>query len=104
MTVSAENATLASAASISLPRRRIATEQIMVIAGQLGAGGGNLLFSIVALRLLSPSDYAELVTFIALYLLLHVPTASLAVGSAIAPGDERRLRRAGLGLGAGAGA
>ncbi len=104
VTIAAENATLVGATGISLPRRRIVAEQVMVIAGQLGAGGGNLLFSIVALRLLSPGDYAELVTFIALYLLLHVPAASLSVGSAIAPGDERALRRAGLGLGAGAGA
>jgi hypothetical protein len=78
----------------SLRRRRLILEQVAVLAGQLGVGGGNLAFSVVALRLLDPSDFAEMVTFVALYLLLHVPATSLAVGSALAPGSEQWMRRA----------
>ena len=58
--------------------RRIAAEQALVAGGQLAAGVGNLVFALVAARLLEPRGFAQLAAFLALYLLVHVPASSLA--------------------------
>jgi hypothetical protein len=75
---------------------RLAGEQLAVASGQLGAGVGNLLFSLVAARLLAPGAFAELAAFLALYLLIHVPAGSLSAGSALSPELAARARRRAL--------
>jgi O-antigen/teichoic acid export membrane protein len=75
---------------------RLAGEQLAVAAGQVGAGVGNLLFALVAARLLAPGAFAELAAFLALYLLIHVPAGSLSAGSALAPELAARARRRAL--------
>src|SRR5919108_3625298 len=75
---------------------RLASEQLAVAAGQLGAGVGHLLFALVAARLLAPGAFAELAAFLALYLLIHVPAGSLSAGSALAPELAARARRRAL--------
>ncbi len=82
---------------------RLAGEQLAVASGQLGAGVGNLVFSLVAARLLAPGAFAELTAFLALYLLIHVPAGSLSAGSALAPELAAQARRRALIAGAGVG-
>jgi O-antigen/teichoic acid export membrane protein len=79
---------------------RLAGEQLAVAGGQLGAGIGNLVFSLIAARLLAPGAFAELAAFLALYLLIHVPAGSLSAGSALAPELAARARRRALMAGA----
>jgi hypothetical protein len=86
------------------PLRALAGEQITVAAGQLGAGVGNLAFSLVTARLLMPGAFAHLASFLALYLLVHVPAASLSAGSALTPALARSARRRVLRAGGIAGA
>ncbi|MBB4661938.1 glycosyltransferase family 39 protein [Conexibacter arvalis] len=73
--------------------RALAGEQLGVAAGQLAAGAGNLAFSLLAARLLAPGAFAELAAFLALYLLLHMPLASLSAGGALAPDAAAAARR-----------
>jgi hypothetical protein len=82
---------------------RLAGEQLAVAGGQLAAGAGNLLFSLVAARVLAPGAFADLTAFLALYLLIHVPAGSLSAGSALSPALAARLRRRVLRIGAAAG-
>jgi hypothetical protein len=82
---------------------RLAGEQLAVATGQLGAGVGNLLFSLVAARLLAPGAFAELTAFLALYLLIHVPAGSLSAGSALSPKLAAEARRRALTGGAAVG-
>src|SRR3954454_24925868 len=86
------------------PLRALAGEQIAVAAGQLAAGVGNLAFSLVAARLLAPGAFADLAAFLALYLVIHIPTASLSAGSALDPALADRARRRALAGGLGAAA
>ena len=79
------------AAPLSL--RALAGEQLAVAAGQLAAGVGNLAFSLLAARLLMPAAFAHLASFLALYLLVHVPAASLSAGSALTPQLADSIRR-----------
>jgi len=83
--------TIARPAPLSL--RALAGEQLGVAAGQLAAGVGNLAFSLIAARLLMPGAFAHLASFLALYLLVHVPAASLSAGSALTPDLADALRR-----------
>jgi O-antigen/teichoic acid export membrane protein len=86
------------------PARRHARDQALVALGQVAAGGGNLVFSLVAARLLAPAGFAELAAFLALFLVVHVPAGSLSAGSALVPRvallQRGRALRAGAGLGA----
>lgn len=77
--------------------RRFAKPQLVVAAGQVAAGVGNLAFALVAARLLAPRAYADLVAFLSLYLLLHLPAASLSAAGALgsSAGVRRRLALAG---------
>jgi O-antigen/teichoic acid export membrane protein/4-amino-4-deoxy-L-arabinose transferase-like glycosyltransferase len=59
--------------------------QAVALAGQLGAGVGNLGFTLVAARVLAPGEFAALAAFLAVYLLIHVPAASLGAGAALDP-------------------
>lgn len=87
------------------PATRIASEQLAVAGGQLGAGLGNLLFATLAARVLAPGQFADLAAFLALYLLIHVPAGSLSAGSALTPqlavAARRRVLRVGVVAGAG---
>ena len=83
---------------------RLAGEQLTVAAGQIGAGVGNLVFALVAARLLAPGAFAELAAFLALYLLIHVPAGSLSAGSALSPELAGLARRRAFGAGAAVGA
>ncbi len=58
---------------------------VPVIAGQAVAGIGNLVFAVGAAKILGAGDYADVVTFIALYMLLHLPAAALSAAGALAP-------------------
>jgi O-antigen/teichoic acid export membrane protein len=87
---------------VPAPVRRGAKDQLAVAAGQLLAGAGNLSFSLVAVRLLSPGAYAQLSVFLALYLVVNLPTLSLSAIAALSPDAAPGLRR-GLGRLAGVG-
>jgi O-antigen/teichoic acid export membrane protein len=82
---------------------KLAGEQLAVAGGQLGAGVGNLLFALVAARLLAPGAFAEMAASLALYLLIHVPAGSLSAGSALSPELAAHARRRALIGGAAAG-
>ena len=81
-----------------------ARDQAVVALGQLGAGLGNLVFSLVLAHLIVPGAFAQIVAFLALYTLLGVPGSSISALSALAPGRSKRLRSVlwwtGIGLGA----
>ena len=79
--------------------RRAAREQSLVAAAQIASGVGNLVFALAMARVLAPSAFAELVAFLALFLLVFVPARSLAAGSALAPELASRARRRALGFG-----
>ena len=88
----------------SLPLHALAGEQLAVAAGQLSAGVGNLAFSLSTARLLAPGGFAHLASFLALYLVIHVPATSLSAGSALTPALADGIRRRVLGTGLIAGA
>jgi O-antigen/teichoic acid export membrane protein/4-amino-4-deoxy-L-arabinose transferase-like glycosyltransferase len=80
----------------SLPgpsRRRLGFEQLSVAAGQLGAGVGNLGFTLLAARILAPSDFARLSVFLGLYLILSLPATSLSAATALDPAQRDVLVR-----------
>src|SRR3954469_24859360 len=84
----------------SIPRpRRLVAEQAAVAGGQLAAGVGNLVFSLVAARVLAPGAFADLAAFLALYLLIPVPAGSLSAGSALSPAMAAQARRRVLAIG-----
>lgn len=75
---------------------RLLGEQAAAAAGQLASGAGNLVFAALAARLLDPAGFAQLATFLALYLGVHLPAVALSAAGAVAPGRsqvavERRL-------------
>lgn len=83
--------------------RRLLGEQAAAAAAQLTSGAGNLVFAALAAHLLDPAGFAQLATFLALYLGVHLPAVALLAAGAVAPGrPQLRLERR-LGLGAGAG-
>lgn len=53
--------------------------------GQAVAGVGNLAFAVVAAKILGADHYSDIVAFLSLYLLLHVPAAALSAAGALAP-------------------
>jgi O-antigen/teichoic acid export membrane protein len=82
---------------------RAARPQLAVMGAQLAAGIGNLAFAVVVARALTPGEYADVVTFLALFVLLHVPSAALSAAGALAPERLERMTAvvAALGIGAG---
>lgn len=72
--------------------RAAAREQALVASGQILSGLGNLLYAGVMARILAPGAFAELAAFLALYLLIAVPSLSLAASGTIDPGRARRRR------------
>jgi O-antigen/teichoic acid export membrane protein len=69
------------------------------MAGQLAAGIGNFGFALIAGRLLDPGAFAALAAFLAIYLLVHVPSASLGASAALDPVRLARSTRVLLGMG-----
>ena len=84
-------------------RGRIAREQVVVAGAQLASGAGNLVYALVAARLLEPRGFAQLAAFLGLYLLVHIPASSLSAATALDPelARERRKRALDIGLGIG---
>ncbi len=74
--------------------------QITALGGQLAAGVGNLAFALIAGRLLGPGEFAQLAAFLAVYLLVHVPSASLGAGAALDPRHADATARTLAGAGA----
>ena len=72
--------------------RRLAGEQAVAAGFQLAAGAGNLAFVAVVARVLAPRAFAEVVAFLALYLLVHLPGGAFAAGAAADPGHRRASR------------
>lgn len=84
-------------------RRGVVREQAFVAGAQVASGVGNLVFSLAAAHLLAPGAFAELVAFLALYLVVHVPAGSLSAGAALRPAAVPGARRRAVALGAAAG-
>ena len=80
-------------------RGRIAREQMLVAGAQLGSGVGNLVYALIAARLLEPRGFAQLAAFLGLYLLVHIPASSLSAATALDPALARRRRRRALQVG-----
>lgn len=89
-----------------LPRsaRAQAGDQLMVASGQMAAGIGNLAFLVIAARILAPSEFALLASFLALFLLVQLFAESISSGSALVPelavAARVRVGLGGLALGA----
>lgn len=77
-------------------RRTLIREQALVAGAQVASGVGNLVFSLVAARLLAPGAFADLVAFLALYLVVSVPASSLSAGGALTPALVPAARRRAL--------
>ncbi|HZD21956.1 MAG TPA: hypothetical protein VE569_00905 [Acidimicrobiia bacterium] len=73
--------------------RGLIGEQMLVSGAQILSGVGNLALVIVAARVLSDRGFAHLVTFLALYLVIHMPTGSLSAASTLVPQRAPGLRR-----------
>jgi len=67
------------------PVQRAIRPQLTVMGGQLVAGLGNLAFAVAMARVLTPGGYADVVSFLALFVLLHVPGIALSAAGALAP-------------------
>ena len=82
-----------------------ARDQVRVASGQLAAGLGNAAFALVAARLLAPGSFAELASFLALYMVLSLPGSSISAAAALAPRRAAAMERTtlvgGVVLGAG---
>lgn len=62
-----------------------AAEQLLVVGAQLASGVSNFVFSIVMAHVLAPGDFTLLRAFLALYLVVHIPTGSISAGAALRP-------------------
>ena len=97
------SATTAIAARTHRLRTRIdiggGRTQFAVVTAQLLAGVGNLLVSLIAARLLDPGGYADVVTFLALYLAVHVPAAAMTAAGAVDPHRSESIRRRAIPVG-----
>ena len=78
--------------------------QLTVMGGQLVAGVGNLLFAVVMAHVLAPGEYADVVSFLALFVLLHVPGVAVSAAGALDPDRLERLRPRVFGVGLAVGA
>lgn len=73
--------------------RGLVSEQLLVTGAQLVSGVGNLAFVIIVARVLPARGFAHLVSFLALYLVVHMPTGSLSAASTLVPERAPDLRR-----------
>jgi O-antigen/teichoic acid export membrane protein len=79
------------AAAPARPAPSAVRDQAVVLAGQIGAGVGTMAFSLVMARLLAPGTYAQLASFLALYLVLGLPATAVTAAAAVAPGRLARI-------------
>ena len=77
----------------SSTKSRAAREQAFVTSGQLFSGLGSLLFALILARLLSPSSFAQVASFLSLFLLLSMPGASITAAVVMAPTRTASIRR-----------
>lgn len=82
---------------------RTVARQSGVVGAQIAAGLGNLAFSVVAVRVLPSGHYAQFAAFLAAYLLINTPAASLTAGASLRPDLAQRLRPIALWCGVGIG-
>lgn len=83
-----------ASAAHSLPGLRgLVGEQFLVTGAQVLSGVGNLAFVVIADRVLSPRGFTHLVSFLALYLIVHMPTGSLSAATTLVPQRAPGLRR-----------
>ncbi|HEY3737795.1 MAG TPA: glycosyltransferase family 39 protein [Jatrophihabitans sp.] len=75
----------------SRPIARDVARHASAVGAQVAAGAGNLVFAIVAVRLLPGGAYAHLAVFVAAYLLVNTPAASLTAGASMRPDLTTRL-------------
>jgi O-antigen/teichoic acid export membrane protein len=75
-----------------VPRSRAVRDQATVASGQIVAGIGNMVFSLVMARLLVPGAFAQMASFLALYLLLSMPASAISALAALEPDRAARLR------------
>ena len=85
------------------PITRTVARHSGVVVAQVAAGLGNLAFSIVAFHLLDARPYAQFSAFLAAYLLINTPAASLTAGASLRPELVRKLRTPMLWIGLGVG-
>jgi uncharacterized membrane protein/O-antigen/teichoic acid export membrane protein len=78
-------------------------DQAVVASGQIAAGIGNMVFSLVMARILAPGAFAQLAAFLALYLLLSMPGSAISAAAALEPDRAARVRPVLLFSGAGIG-
>lgn len=67
--------------------------QLLVLGAQLVTGASNLLVAVALARVLPHDQYADVVAFLAVYLLIHVPAAALATAGALDPSRLHGQRR-----------
>ncbi|MGH9097253.1 MAG: hypothetical protein ACRDWB_07490, partial [Acidimicrobiales bacterium] len=69
-------------------------DQATVASGQIAAGVGNMAFSLIMARILSPGTFAQFASFLALYLLLSMPGSAVTAVAALEPMRVARFRPA----------
>jgi O-antigen/teichoic acid export membrane protein len=69
-------------------------DQAVVASGQIAAGLGNMVFSLVMARILAPGTFAQFASFLALYLLLSMPGSAVSAVAALEPARAARFRPA----------
>src|ERR1700722_6267672 len=67
-------------------------DQVMVTSGQLVAGVGNMVFSLLVARLLAPGMFAQFASFLAFYLILSMPGSAISAAAALDPIATARTR------------
>ncbi|HEX3839313.1 MAG TPA: glycosyltransferase family 39 protein [Acidimicrobiales bacterium] len=85
------------------PSTAAVRDQAVVASGQIAAGLGNMVFSLVMARILAPGTFAQFASFLALYLLLSMPGSAVSAVAALEPAKAARFRPALLLGGAGVG-
>jgi len=77
--------------------------QLTVMGGQFVAGAGNLVFAVAMVHVLPAGQYGDVVSFLALFVLLHVPGVALSAAGALAPerlgASTRRIAAVAVGVG-----
>jgi uncharacterized membrane protein len=76
------------------PRTGAVRDQATVASGQIAAGLGNMVFSLIMARILSPGTFAQFASFLALYLLLSMPGSAVSAVAALEPMRVARFRPA----------
>ncbi len=73
--------------------RAAGRQQLVVVAAQVTSGLGNLMFALLAVRLLSAESWARLAAFLAAMLLIGLPAASLTAAGALDPSWSQTTRQ-----------